>query len=142
HYQQKIMLNLLLESVPVLILISHVVIGFLILALVFRQSWGRVVSGWVGERAVFLAWIGAIIAMLGSLFYSVVLGYEPCVLCWWQRVLLFPLVIILGLAWWRGDRSIFRYSTPLVILAGVISLYQSYANLGGTSLLSCTSAEG
>ncbi|WP_163529660.1 disulfide oxidoreductase [Halobacillus ihumii] len=50
------------------------------------------------ETLLFIAWAGALVATLGSLFYSEILGYTPCELCWFQRILMYPLVIIYGAA--------------------------------------------
>lgn len=50
------------------------------------------------ENLLMLAWTQAFIAMAGSLFYSEVMGYIPCELCWYQRILMYPLVVIYGVA--------------------------------------------
>ncbi len=136
------MVNFLAGNLPLVILVSHVVLVFFLLALVARERGGRTIVKFLGEKSLLFSWLLAIATMLGSLLYSSGVGFEPCVLCWWQRIFLFPLVIIFGLAWWRGDRKVFRYTTPLVVLAGVIALYQTYTNLGGTSLLECTNVDG
>ncbi len=136
------MVNLLAGNLPLLVLLSHFALAFFLLALLAREREGRTIMKLAGENSLLLSWLFSIATLLGSLLYSWGVGFEPCVLCWWQRIFLFPLVIIFGLAWWRGDRKVFRYTTPLVVLAGVISLYQTYTNLGGTSLLECTGSEG
>lgn len=63
--------------------------------------------------ALFVAWIVSLAATSGALFFGEVVGHEPCFLCWWQRVAMFPLVLILGLAAWRGDRSVVWSAAPL-----------------------------
>ncbi|MFD2924330.1 disulfide oxidoreductase [Halobacillus naozhouensis] len=50
------------------------------------------------ETLLFIAWAQALVAALGSLFYSEILGYTPCELCWYQRILMYPLVIVYGAA--------------------------------------------
>ncbi|MCP3033248.1 disulfide bond formation protein B [Halobacillus sp. A1] len=50
------------------------------------------------ETLLFIAWATSLAAMLGSLFFSEVLGYEPCELCWYQRILMYPLVVIYGVS--------------------------------------------
>ena len=57
-----------------------------------------------GEWRLFLAWVVALAATLGSLYFSEVRGFLPCALCWYQRVMMYPLVVVLGLGVWRsGD---------------------------------------
>lgn len=92
----------------------------------------------LGKNAMVLALLVSLTAIVGSLFYSEVIGYEPCVLCWWQRVFLYPLVIIFGMAIWKKLSSAFLYSVPFVILGGIVAAYQSYISLGGYSVLPCT----
>lgn len=96
----------------------------------------------VGKNALSLGFLLSLAVVGGSLFYSDIVGFEPCTLCWWQRVFLYPLVVIFGVGVRSGIAGVWSMVLPLTGLAGVVSLYQSYVNLGGTSLLSCTSAGG
>ncbi|WP_046215488.1 disulfide oxidoreductase [Paenibacillus wulumuqiensis] len=72
---------------------------------------------------LFLAWIIAILATGGSLYLSDVLKFEPCKLCWFQRIFMYPQVILLGIAAYRSDRRIVSYAMPLSIIGGLIALY-------------------
>ena len=69
------------------------------------------------------AWLVAITATAGSLYFSEVRLFVPCSLCWYQRILMYPLVVILGIASYRQDQGIVRYALPLSILGGVVSLF-------------------
>lgn len=69
------------------------------------------------------AWILAIVATGGSLYFSEVRHFVPCVLCWYQRVLMYPLTLILGVATYRQDGRAFAYSLPLSSLGLVVALY-------------------
>ena len=120
----------------------HVLLLVLVLALVSKTSWGRKIVKFCGEYAGPLAFLTALAALVGSLFYSEVVGYEPCVLCWWQRIFLYPLVPIFGLALWQRTRDAFSYAIPLATLSLIVSAYQVYANLGLGSLLPCTAVGG
>ncbi|WKB36278.1 disulfide oxidoreductase [Terrilactibacillus sp. S3-3] len=71
---------------------------------------------------LYLAWIVSIAATLGSLFMSDVLGYDPCKLCWFQRIFMYPLTIILAIAAFRGDRTIAVYVLPLSVIGGLFSI--------------------
>jgi len=129
-------------SLPYLVLFSHVVLVALFLAFVFRYSWGAGLPVLIGKHSTALACLVSLTAVVGSLFYSEIVGFEPCVLCWWQRVFLYPLVIIFGVAVWKKTTSAFLYAVPLALAAALVSAYQSYVFFGGVSLLSCTALEG
>jgi disulfide bond formation protein DsbB len=62
---------------------------------------------------LFAAWVVALAATLGALFIGEVLGQAPCVLCWWQRIAMFPLVAVLGVGLWRDDPAARLYALPL-----------------------------
>ncbi len=65
---------------------------------------------------VFACWLLASISALGSLFFSDVMGHLPCVLCWYQRVCMYPLVLILPAGLFPYDTNIVRYALPLSLL--------------------------
>lgn len=75
------------------------------------------------EYALFTAWAASLTAMLGSLYFSEIMKYEPCTLCWYQRILMYPFVVLLGIAIARKDYFIARYSLPLAAIGSAISLY-------------------
>jgi disulfide bond formation protein DsbB len=75
------------------------------------------------NKSLLFSWLAAVIATLGSLYFSEVLHFIPCTLCWYQRIFMYPLAIILGVAFYRNDRGIYRYSLPLSIIGMVISGY-------------------
>ncbi len=82
-------------------------------------------TGWADVRsnALWLAWLVAVTATLGSLYYSEVAGFEPCRLCWYQRIAMYPLAVILGIAAWRHDGAVRRYALPLAVVGGAIAGY-------------------
>jgi disulfide bond formation protein DsbB len=65
---------------------------------------------------VFLAWLIAAVSTLGALFFSEVMKLAPCELCWWQRIFMFPLVLILPLGLFPFDRRVTRYALPLALV--------------------------
>ncbi len=76
-------------------------------------------------RALWLltfAWIVAIVATAGSLYYSEVRRFMPCELCWYQRIFMYPLVLLLGLAVYRLDLGIRPYALWMSLVGGSISL--------------------
>ena len=77
------------------------------------------------KTSLYVAWIVALLATVGSLFLQYALHWEPCVLCWYQRIFIYPLVIILGVAiiW---EVTNFEYIVlPMVFLGGLISIYHN-----------------
>ena len=87
---------------------------------------------------IYPAWLLALVATLGSLYFSEVRMYVPCTLCWYQRILMYPLVILLGIASYRQDREVVRYAVPLSLLGVVVSSYhvmeQKIPGFGATVL--------
>ena len=73
--------------------------------------------------ALVAAWVPAFLAMLGSLYFSEIAHYTPCTLCWYQRIAMYPLVLLLGIAAWRRDLGIRLYAIPLATIGAVIAAY-------------------
>ena len=72
---------------------------------------------------VFAAWVVACLATLGALFFSEVMEVPPCVLCWYQRIFVFPLAFLLPLGLFPFDRHVIRYALPLVVVGWFIALF-------------------
>lgn len=79
----------------------------------------------VSWTLLFLCWLLASFSTAGSLFFSYVMQFEPCVLCWYQRIFLFPLVIILAVGLFPLERSVVKYALPLAIAGWLTALYHS-----------------
>ncbi|MEI8361249.1 MAG: disulfide bond formation protein B [bacterium] len=80
----------------------------------------------LADRAIELILLISLVATSGSLFFSQVANFAPCELCWFQRIFMYPLVILFGLAWYRHEKLIIDYATPLVITGWLIALYHNY----------------
>ncbi len=76
-----------------------------------------------GTHPLYIAWIISISAMLGSLYFSEILKLTPCVLCWYQRISMYPLVIIIPIGIINIDKKVYRYVLPLSITGMTIALY-------------------
>lgn len=72
---------------------------------------------------VFAAWLVATVSALGALFLSEVVGVAPCVLCWWQRIFMFPLVLLLAVGLFPLDAKVVRYAAPLVVCGWLVALF-------------------
>lgn len=94
-----------------------------------------------------LAWVMALVATAGSLYFSEVAHFTPCELCWYQRIAMYPLALVLGIAVVRRDQAVRRYVLPLAISGAVIAAYhytiQQFPDLSVTACSTttpCTSA--
>ncbi|PIC69257.1 disulfide bond formation protein B [Sporosarcina sp. P16b] len=71
---------------------------------------------------LYVAWVVSLVAMFGSLYFSEIKGYIPCELCWYQRILMYPLTLILGIGTFQNDSSVKKFVLPLALIGGSISL--------------------
>lgn len=94
-----------------------------------------------GWYLLFGCWLIVSVATLGSLFLDKALGIEPCSLCWYQRVFMYPLVVILLVGLLPLDRNVARYALPLAILGWMTALYHllMYVGIIPESLQPCGS---
>ncbi|WP_035341805.1 disulfide oxidoreductase [Alkalihalobacillus hemicellulosilyticus] len=76
------------------------------------------------ENLLFCAWGISLIATAGSLYFSEIVGYIPCDLCWYQRILMYPMVIILGIAVIKRDLNQALYSALFSGIGMFVALYQ------------------
>lgn len=89
---------------------------------------------------IHLAWIVALVATVGSLFFSEVMELPPCVLCWYQRIAMYPLVAVLGVGIVLRDNEVSYYGLPLSIAGLAVSIYHNllYYGLIPESITPCT----
>lgn len=71
------------------------------------------------------AWLLAVVATASALFIGEVMLMLPCQLCWYQRICMFPLAIILGMACYSDDRRGAFYALPLALIGAGIALYHT-----------------
>ena len=86
-----------------------------------------------------LALLQAVVATLGSLSFSEILHFTPCVLCWYQRICMYPLIAILAVSIWRKNKDIPLYVLPLTLIGGGIAIYHNllYYNIIPESAAPC-----
>lgn len=72
---------------------------------------------------LFAAWLVATVSALGALFLSEIMGVAPCVLCWYQRVFMFPLVFVLAAGLFPLDPRVVRYALPLAAAGWLIAAF-------------------
>lgn len=79
---------------------------------------------------LFTAWLIALFGVVGSLFFSEVLEYAPCVLCWYQRIALYPLVLVIGVGIAIRDSRAAIYALPITIAGLAIGIYHNLLYYG------------
>ncbi len=105
------------------------------------------INRWATQRNIlYLIWFIAVLGTLVSLYFSEVLFYWPCVLCWYQRVALYPLTVIIPIALLKKDYKVYMYIFALNVIGTLVSIYHNliyYDIIQGTlgtciSGVSCT----
>jgi disulfide bond formation protein DsbB len=77
----------------------------------------------IGWTLIFIAWLIATVSTLGALFLGEVMGYTPCLLCWYQRIAMFPLVLVLAAGLFPFDPRVVRYALPLALAGLGLALF-------------------
>lgn len=96
---------------------------------------------WFKSNIVYLVYFQVWLGVLGSLYFSNILKLPPCSLCIYQRMMLYPLVFVLGVSIWRRDRvNLVFYSLPFAIVGFLIALYHNiiYWKLIPFELIPCS----
>lgn len=78
------------------------------------------------QQGLLIAWLIALFGCCMSIFCREILNFEPCPLCWYQRMALFPLALILGMALFRGDYKIGVYCLPFALFGFLVAIYQVF----------------
>lgn len=126
--------NLILGSLTVF---GQIIVILSVIYFFFFRNKFQSVKDFISKRGVLFAFIVALTATSGSLFYSEIAGYQPCILCWYQRIFMYPGVILLGMALWKKDKSIINYSIVLSIIGAFIAAYHHLMQIGVVPEGSC-----
>lgn len=79
----------------------------------------------IQENSIYMAFAIALAAMLGSLYFSEILHLPPCVLCWYQRIAMYPLVVIFAIGILLKDLRLHFYAIPLALAGLAVSIYHN-----------------
>lgn len=116
---------------------SHVLLALGITLMFFQKPRNWIINS-LGKKGLMLAFFISIFAVVLSLFYSEIAGFEPCKLCWFQRIFMYPQIILLSVALIKKDSKIVDYSLPLALIGTLFALYHNYIYYGGESIFSCS----
>jgi disulfide bond formation protein DsbB len=101
-----------------------------LLAIVGVRSPLAALRGWLWGYELWASFVVAAIATGGSLFFSEIAGFKPCELCWYQRICMYPLSILLLLFAWNGENRAARYLLPLPVVGAGVSIYHMLIGYG------------
>ncbi len=96
------------------------------LALLFFYKKENIFLTFIKNNFLILGFFISLLALCFSLFYSQILNYAPCYLCWLQRIFMFPQVVLFGMAYLKNDRKVADYAFPLLLIGFLIATYQNY----------------
>lgn len=132
-----------IRLLSVLTLASNIgILSFILLY--FSQRLGLAKSYWkryldfFTKRAVFFSFIVSVTATSGSLYLSEVAGFTPCILCWYQRIFMYPLVLILGTALVKKRKDVWQYVLPLCFVGIAIAAYHYFLQIFPQSFAPCS----
>jgi len=115
-----------LLSLACVLLVVGVGVGAAVLRATGGPSWLAGLRVDVGRGALWVAWAIALVTTLGSLYYSEIQHYVPCKLCWFQRICMYPLSVVLGIAAFRRDVGVRVYVLPLAVIGVVVASYHTW----------------
>lgn len=110
------------------------------------ESMIKKIIHFIEVNAIKIILLQLIAALLGSLYFSDVRGFEPCVLCWWQRIFMYSQIPIIFIALFKKETKIYMYTLTMSLLGIIISIYHNLLYTGiiknedfCTGGISCTS---
>jgi len=116
------------------LLILFFLIATIVVAIVFGRKSSIIAS--IIKHALPLGIMLGFISVSGSLMYSEVYNLPPCLFCWWQRVLIYPQLLLFTIAWYRSQHhqtssiEIFWYTTPLAMIGSLVSIWHIFLQRG------------
>lgn len=97
-------------------------------------------AGWLRNYILPIGFFVTLGGMLLSLFYSEVLHYAPCDLCWYQRIFLYPQAFLFAYAWYKKDMAVLPYTLILSTVGLIIALYHHALQMGYDLMKPCSTA--
>lgn len=119
------------------VLVHLALIAYVFLRVVLRRPWSEGTAHVIQRYGLLFAALIALGASFGSLYISYVMGIPACDLCWFQRTMIYPLAVMLPIAWWCKDTQVSRYVVPISIVGALVGLYQHVMQMWPSLGLAC-----
>ncbi len=134
------MTDFILNSLSLLTLLSNIALILFIPLYLFgrKTKYWKILEKLLKNRGLLFAFVISLSSTLGSLYFSEVAKFEPCKLCWLQRVFMYPMPIILGMALFKKARDVFYYAMPLSVVGGLFALYHYILQMSANPLAPCS----
>ncbi len=133
--------NLASQLLGLATIFAQVVIVVIVAALLFSNSaFGKLVLNLLSKKAYLLAFLVSFAGVAGSLYYSDFIGFEPCKLCWWQRVFMYPQAILLAMGLITRDKHVADYCIVFSVVGALIAGYQTLLMLGFAPNIPCSAS--
>jgi disulfide bond formation protein DsbB len=116
------------------IIVSLALIYVLILP---KDPFSKKIGGFFSKNVLWFGFLFSLAAMVGSLVYSNVIGYPPCLFCWYLRIAFYPQVILFAMALFKKDRKIIDYALGLTVFGLIVSITHVISENVGASPLPC-----
>ncbi len=117
------------QLLSILTISAQVLIILFLIFIIFKKKFFNILN-LLQNNSYLIAFIVALIATSGSLFYSEIAKFTPCILCWYQRILMYPQVILFFIALWKNEKNTVDYHLALSIIGGIIALYHYLLQIG------------
>jgi disulfide bond formation protein DsbB len=85
---------------------------------------------YIKRNALYFTFAIAFLSLVISLYFSEVLKWAPCVLCWYQRVFIYPIVFVSVVGIIRKDLSVYTYILPLAVTGALFAFYHNLLTYG------------
>jgi disulfide bond formation protein DsbB len=128
-----------------------IVFATLVLVLVIMKHPNRYLHNLVrksADHAYLLGFLVSFGALVSSMFYSNIIGFDPCELCWWQRVFIYPQAVLFAVAYYNEkknkiqDEMVFVYSLVLSLCGALIAAFHYYGQMFNPNILAMCEAQG
>lgn len=118
------------------VVILQLFIAIMVLTMIFGKK-DNVILSFFREYGFYLGFLVSCGAVVISLFYSNVIGFPPCELCYLNRIFIYPQLILFSMELYKKDKSLVDFSIAFSLLSVITSLYHVYIERGGSSTLPC-----
>ncbi len=114
------------------------IVSVLLLVMIFTKDKGPLAK-WFSDKSLFLVFIVMAGSMVASLFYSEVIGYLPCLMCWYQRIAIYSLAIISFVAIVKKtSQDVWKYISTLAFLGAIVAAFHVFSRTTNSEIFDCS----